>query len=68
MIAHASSQSEVTFVDQQAHQLGNTDRRVGVVELQRKSLREITHGSIGQVVHDVQDMLQRARHEEVLLQ
>ena len=32
---------ELTLVDQQPHQLGDTDRRVGVVELQRESLGEV---------------------------
>jgi len=40
---------------------------VGVVELQRKPLREVVQRRVGQVIHDVHDVLQRARHEEVLL-
>ena len=57
-----------TLVDQQPHEFGDADRRMGVVELQRESLGKVVHRCVGEIIHDVQHVLQRARHEEVLLQ
>ena len=59
---------EIALVDQQPHELGDADRRVGVVELQSESLRKLPDPGVREVVHDVQHVLQRAGHEEVLLQ
>jgi hypothetical protein len=41
---------------------------MGVVELQGEPLGEFLDGHVGKVVHDVQHVLQRAGHEEVLLE
>ncbi|MNN52179.1 hypothetical protein D3C81_1668620 [compost metagenome] len=54
------------LVDQQAHQLGHGDRRVGVVELDGRRIRQVEQV----VVHvqvAAQQVLQRGRDEEVFL-
>jgi hypothetical protein len=48
----------MALVDEEPHQLGDRDRRMGVVELQRKSLRKFLDAGVGEIVHDVQHMLQ----------
>ena len=60
--------AEAPLVDQQPHQLGNGDRRVSVVELDGNSVRQVMGGEAGEVLQQVQDVLQRAGYEEVLLQ
>ena len=56
----------VLFIDQQAHQFGDCNGRMGIVELDRKLLvkarQRLTLGP-----HDAQHVLQGARHKEVLL-
>src|SRR5271163_1078665 len=59
---------QVALVDQQPHELGDRDRRMCVVELQGEPLGEFLDARVGEVVHDVQHVLQRAGHEEVLLE
>ncbi len=53
-------------VDQDAHELGHSQRRMGVIELDGVLLVEVIHGGLvlGIYAHHV---LQRARDEEVLL-
>lgn len=41
---------------------------MGVIELQGESLGEFPDAGIGEIIHDVQHVLQRAGHEEVLLE
>ncbi len=57
---------DLMFVDQQPHQLGHGDGGVGVVELDSRRI-----GQVEQVIVHVQvptqQVLQRCRHEEVLL-
>jgi hypothetical protein len=55
------------LVDQQAHQLGDGDRRVRVVELDRELLVEALSGRLLPAQVDAQHVLQRAGDEEVLL-
>ena len=50
---------QAALVDKQTHQLGDSDRRMGVVELHGESLWQLSDRGLGQVVHDVQDVLQR---------
>ena len=59
---------QLAVVDQQPHELSHRDRGVGVIELQGEPLGEFPDPRFGQVVHDVQHVLQRAGHEEVLLE
>ena len=54
------------LVNQQAHQLGNANRRVGIVEMDRHLLGQIVEGSVLPVV-TLQDVLHRCRDEEILL-
>ena len=54
------------FVDQQAHELGDRDRRMRVVHLDRELLVEALRRNLLHAA-DAQHVLQRARHEEVLL-
>ena len=54
------------LVDQQAHELGHGDRRMRVVHLDRELLVEALRRNL-LPAHDAQHVLQRARHEEVLL-
>ena len=57
---------KVFVVDQQAHQLGHRDCRVGVVELHRPVVGEVGDGETASI--QVADhVLERATHEEVLL-
>ncbi|MCY1447658.1 hypothetical protein D9M71_642880 [compost metagenome] len=54
------------LVDEQAHQLGDGDRGVGIVELDRRLLRQVEQA----VVHvqvPAQQVLQRGGNEEVFL-
>lgn len=56
----------VVLVHQQAHQLGDADGRMGVVELDGEFLVEPPHRhAVGR--QQAQHVPQRARHEEVLL-
>ena len=59
---------EVPLVDQQPHQFGHRNRRVSVVELHSNPVGQLVGGHPGEFLEQVQDVLQRARHEEVLLQ
>ncbi len=54
------------LVDQQAHQLGHGDRRVGVVELDGRRVRQVEQVLV-HVQVAAQQVLQRSRDEEVLL-
>ena len=54
------------FVHEQAHQLGDRDRRMRVVELHGELLVEALDRDL-LPAHDAQHVLQRAGHEEVLL-
>ena len=54
------------LVGQEPHQLGDGDRRMGVVELGAELLVEAFQRQLLDL-HDPQHVLQRARHEEVLL-
>jgi hypothetical protein len=57
---------EVVLVDEDAHQLGNADDRVGVVELEDDPLGQVPDVEV--LGHRVLDeVLDRARDEEVLL-
>ena len=55
------------LVDQQAHQLGHGDRRVGVVELDGELLVEARPGRPASLDAGADHVLQRAGDEEVLL-
>ena len=59
---------QLPLVDQDPHEFGDADRGMGVVELQRESLGKVLNGQVGQIIDDVQHVLQRTRHEEVLPQ
>ena len=54
------------LVDQQAHQLGDGDRRMRVVQLHGELLVEALQRNL-LPAHDAQHVLQRAGDEEVLL-
>ena len=49
---------QAAVVDQQAHQLSDGDGRVGVVELDCDPVRKLLSGHTGEVLHQVQDVLQ----------
>jgi hypothetical protein len=53
-------------VDQDAHQLGDGEARMGVVELHRGLLREVAQAAVGGEVA-VHEVLQRGRDEEIFL-
>ena len=57
---------QMPIVDQQAHQLGHGDGRVGVVELNGPVVGEVLNGQ-STVVEAPQHVLQRAADEKVLL-
>ena len=57
---------ELVDVDEQAHQLGDADRRVGVVELDRHLLGQVVEPAVLLQVA-AQDVLERGGGEEVLL-
>ncbi len=54
------------LVHQQPHQLGNADRRVRVVDLDRHEIRQIRDRSL-LALQPLQDVLQRGADEEILL-
>ena len=62
----ASSQSQRILVDQQPHQLGDRDRRMGVVELHGEFLVEAAQREL-LGAQDAHHVLQRAGDEEILL-
>ncbi len=57
---------QCVHVDEQAHQFGDRDRRMGVVQLHREFLVEARQRQV-LGAHDAEHVLQRTRHEEVLL-
>ena len=59
---------QLVLVDEQPHQFRHRDRRVGVVELDGPLVRQRRQRQVRALQVDVEDVLQRARHEEVLLQ
>ena len=66
VISQASSQTRPMDIDEDAHQLGDGDRRVGVVELDRDLVGEAAR--IAELLDVAADeVLQRGRGEEELL-
>ena len=66
VIAQACCQLDAVLVDQQPHQLGHGQGRVGVVELDRRLVGQGGDvGMVRQVAAD--DVLQRRRGEEIFL-
>jgi hypothetical protein len=64
VMSQASSQSSTFLVDQDAHQLGDGDHRMGVVELDDELVGK-RPVAVAELVAD--DVLAASRHEEVLL-
>ncbi|CPZ67689.1 Uncharacterised protein [Mycobacteroides abscessus] len=60
--------AQSALVDQQPHQLRDTNGRMSVVELQSELLGQLVDRALGHIFQDVQHPLQRARYKEVLLQ
>ena len=66
MISQARSHSTPVDVDQQAHQFGDADRRMGVVELDRDLFRErVDVAVLLEMAAD--QVLQRGGGEEIFL-
>ena len=64
--SQASSNSSSWIVHQEPHQLGDADRRVGVVELDRHLVGEVVEAAV--LLHvPAQDVLERGGGEEILL-
>mmetsp|Transcript_14674 Transcript_14674/g.37135 ORF Transcript_14674/g.37135 Transcript_14674/m.37135 type:complete len:293 (-) Transcript_14674:379-1257(-) len=57
---------EAFLVDEQAHELGNGNRRVRLVQLNRHLVRQVEEGS-GALLEPPQDVLERGRDVKVLL-
>ncbi|SHW51777.1 Uncharacterised protein [Mycobacteroides abscessus subsp. abscessus] len=60
--------AQSALVDQQPHQLRDTDGRMSVVELQSELLGQLVDRALGHIFQDVQHPLQGAGYKEVLLQ